>query len=337
MGAALGLALGAAQAIAGGEYNARQQEAQHYYNLKEAQENTKTNYKYNEMAADNADKRQRALYEDYLSYKAQVRMMRDAGLSPALMYGGAGAGAGSMPSGASGGASGGATGVGMGQLSMPDLASIGAQSELIQSQVNKNNAEADSTRGAKGTIGAAQINALAKEAELKTAQTIGLQIENGTKKKLNEEQIKLIQAQSAEIMQNVKNSIMEIQIKQRMFRLETERFKEQKRQFGIQSKTQSFQWSKQYMLQRDQFNKSINTAMERLQKQLETTISEGKAGRKNQTINGIMRSIGGIVEGLILGALFKGGSGALKAGMIMTPSFNQSNWGGTDAYGHEWL
>lgn len=46
------------------------------------------NYHYNEMAADNADKRTRALYEDFYSPSALMRQYREAGLSPSMMFGG---------------------------------------------------------------------------------------------------------------------------------------------------------------------------------------------------------------------------------------------------------
>lgn len=46
------------------------------------------NYKYGEMAAQNADVRTRALYEDLQSPAAIMQQLKDAGLSPSLMYGG---------------------------------------------------------------------------------------------------------------------------------------------------------------------------------------------------------------------------------------------------------
>lgn len=46
------------------------------------------NYKYNEMSADNADRRTRALYSDFYSPQALMRQYQEAGLSPSLMFGG---------------------------------------------------------------------------------------------------------------------------------------------------------------------------------------------------------------------------------------------------------
>lgn len=49
--------------------------------------NRRLNYKYNEMAAENADKRTRALYNDIYSPKALLGQYAEAGLSPSLMFG----------------------------------------------------------------------------------------------------------------------------------------------------------------------------------------------------------------------------------------------------------
>lgn len=62
------------------------------------------NFFYNEMSAQNADKRTRALYNDFYSPSAQLRMIREAGLSPSLFFGGQGAsGMSAQPNGAQGG------------------------------------------------------------------------------------------------------------------------------------------------------------------------------------------------------------------------------------------
>lgn len=49
--------------------------------------NQASNYAYNEMAADNADDRQRAQWKDFYSPQAQIKNMREAGLSPSLIGG----------------------------------------------------------------------------------------------------------------------------------------------------------------------------------------------------------------------------------------------------------
>lgn len=81
---------------------------------KEMVENAaKINYKYGEMAAENAFERQQVLYNRTYqdqSYANKVAQMDAAGLSPGLMYGGGGA---------SGGGAGSTTGAPMGQRVLP--------------------------------------------------------------------------------------------------------------------------------------------------------------------------------------------------------------------------
>lgn len=63
------------------------------------------NFYYNERAANAADKRTRALYQDLQSPQAMMNQLKDAGLSPSLMYGGemgGTVGQGAQGSGASG-------------------------------------------------------------------------------------------------------------------------------------------------------------------------------------------------------------------------------------------
>lgn len=52
------------------------------------EQDRKENYKYGEMAAENADRRTRALYADFYSPEALKRQYEAAGLSPSMMFGG---------------------------------------------------------------------------------------------------------------------------------------------------------------------------------------------------------------------------------------------------------
>lgn len=52
------------------------------------QQDRKENYKYGEMAAENADRRTRALYADFYSPEALMKQYQEAGLSPSMMFGG---------------------------------------------------------------------------------------------------------------------------------------------------------------------------------------------------------------------------------------------------------
>lgn len=98
--------------------------------------NASLNYKYGEMAAEQADKRQRALYEDYLSPAARIMQLKEAGLSPSLFADGAGGGSMGLEQGAQGT---GASGMGLptGVISPESLAQI----ELLKSQTRKNDAQ----------------------------------------------------------------------------------------------------------------------------------------------------------------------------------------------------
>lgn len=93
------------------------------------------NFRYNEKAAQAADKRHRAQFHDLYSYSAQVNEMKKAGLNPALMYEGAsGQGGATAPQGLGSG------GVQKG-ISQMDMMSM-AEMELMESQVKLNEAEA---------------------------------------------------------------------------------------------------------------------------------------------------------------------------------------------------
>lgn len=88
----------------------KQEERQHQYNLESAEiqqgynkENMALQYQYGEQAANNADARTRQLYNDLQSPQAKVEQLRNAGLSPGLMYGGSGSIGSSIPSGSQGG------------------------------------------------------------------------------------------------------------------------------------------------------------------------------------------------------------------------------------------
>lgn len=124
------------------------------------------NYKYNEMAAQNADARTRALYNDLQSPQALLQQYQAAGLSPSLMFGGGGVG-GQTTSGAQGeGASGiSPTTYGINPLEAANLA-------LVKAQTRKLNAEADTEEGTNAR-GEAEIKEIKTNVE-KTLTEIGL-------------------------------------------------------------------------------------------------------------------------------------------------------------------
>lgn len=112
---------------------------------KEMAENAaKINYKYGEMAAENAFERQQVLYNRTYqdqSYANQVAQMDAAGLSPGLMYGKGGAGGGGA--GSTTGAPMGATGaVGAGSAADPNM-QLQALISLRQVRMNERKNEAE--------------------------------------------------------------------------------------------------------------------------------------------------------------------------------------------------
>lgn len=95
----------------------------------------KENYEYNEKAARNADARTRALYNDLYAPSAQMKQLKDAGLSPSLMYGAGAAGVGGHTGAMGAGASGiSPTTYGMSALDAAQIGLIAAQTDNVKAQ-----------------------------------------------------------------------------------------------------------------------------------------------------------------------------------------------------------
>lgn len=110
----------------------------------------KKQHEYNEASANAAQERAYEMWEK-TNYAAQIEQMEKAELSPALMYGQAGAGGGTV-SGAQGQGTSQPTDRSIemklkGQEMGLQLANLASQIKLNESQANKNNAEADKTAG----------------------------------------------------------------------------------------------------------------------------------------------------------------------------------------------
>lgn len=129
----------------------------------------------NEKAAQNADKRTRALYNDLYSPEAKVKQLKEAGLNVGLMYGGGGAGGTSSSSGAQGGASGQASMAQIAQfnremkLENMQLAMMGAQIENIKAQTKNTEAKTDTETGA-NKRGELELENFAQDLQNKKAQ-----------------------------------------------------------------------------------------------------------------------------------------------------------------------
>lgn len=164
-----------------------------YIQQKYYERNLKSQFDYNEKAADNADKRQRALYYDLYSPEAQKQMYINAGFSPSILYsGGATSSQGATPHGAQGAGA---------NMSMPtmaplslntDLALTAAQIELMRSQARKNNVDADTQEG-KTPLGEANIQSLLSGAGLNESVTALNRIEKEIKEETKEFNVQLVE------------------------------------------------------------------------------------------------------------------------------------------------
>lgn len=130
------------------------------------------NYKYGELAAQNADARMRALYEDYQSPMALLQQYKAAGLSPSLMFGQGAAGGGGMTQGAQGT---GAAGISPTTYGAQLLE--GTQIALMQAQARKTNAEADTIEG-KNARGEAEIKEIVEKTNNYALQNAWYEYEN---------------------------------------------------------------------------------------------------------------------------------------------------------------
>lgn len=105
-----------------------------------AEHDREENYKYNELAAGNADARTRALYNDLYSPQALMQQLKDAGLSPSVFYAN---GAGGI-SGQSGAQGEGASGLRQDTFGIPNVTPLDlSQIELNKAQARNLNADAN--------------------------------------------------------------------------------------------------------------------------------------------------------------------------------------------------
>lgn len=141
------------------------------------------NYQINEKAAQNADARTRALYNDISSPSAQKNQLQKAGLSPSLFYSGGVAGS----SGMSGAMANGASGInpnvyGISAQEIANIKNIDADTELKQAEADKTKKEA----GVVEDTAAAQITNLLADANAKGAQKAYTESQTAYQKTLNE-------------------------------------------------------------------------------------------------------------------------------------------------------
>lgn len=120
------------------------------------------NYMYNEKAANAADARTRALYNDLYSPQAQMQQIKDAGLSPSVFYGSAGG-----ISGQTGAQGAGAAGVSPTPYGMPNLDYALIAKALSEAKLNE--AKADTERG-DNERGQAEISKLYQDTATKLSE-----------------------------------------------------------------------------------------------------------------------------------------------------------------------
>lgn len=148
------------------------------------------NYGYGEKAADNAQQRSWATWEKYQSPEAMVRQYREAGLNPALMYGGGG-------SGGAGGVQAGQQGSGSGNIQPGRVAEM----VMAQQQARANNIQQG--------MAISQIALNTAQADKIKAEADGVKRENriGGAAEVDETQARIFEADARRIAATIKANI----------------------------------------------------------------------------------------------------------------------------------
>lgn len=139
-------------------------------------------YELNEQSADNAMNRHLQIYHEINSPKAQVEALKEAGLNPAYVLSNGGLqGSGNIAP----------QGKGVDQMALlpsggiMQMALYNAQIKREEAAANRDNAEAESLRGEKGTIGESTINLNNSQAETEEAKQAVLKEEQYEKELTN--------------------------------------------------------------------------------------------------------------------------------------------------------
>lgn len=182
---------GIVAALVGGAINMGGTALQNKFNKENIKETAELNYMYNEMSAEEAQRREEELYNSLYSPGAKMKQIQDAGLSPGLFYsGGAAAGTGGVnaPKGA------GASGQHALPVNAPELfdingamnaAKIKSEIDLNKAQARKLNTDADYTSGVQTDLANATITQLGAQTKNLEAKTIGEKLDNSYKEVRN--------------------------------------------------------------------------------------------------------------------------------------------------------
>lgn len=181
----------------------------------------KKQHEYNEASANAAQERAYEMWEK-TNYAAQVEQMKKANLSPALMYGQAGAGGGTV-SGAQGQGTSQPTDRSIemklkGQEMGLQLANLASQIKLNESQANKNNAEANKTAGVDTELAKTSIENLISQTKNEKDRNILIWADKRLKEAtadMQEASAKLASGETAKIgyeIQNIMKSINKMEL-----------------------------------------------------------------------------------------------------------------------------
>lgn len=120
--------------LVGGGINAMFGAFNNWLSSQFTQQDRQLNYEQNELAAQNADARTRALYQDFYSPQALMKQYKEAGLSPSMMFGGT-PGQGGTPGAQAAGAAGLQTMYSpMNIIEGAQLANLKAQTEKVKAE-----------------------------------------------------------------------------------------------------------------------------------------------------------------------------------------------------------
>lgn len=303
------------------------------------QEDRAENYRYNEMAAQNADARTRALYRDIYSPEALLGQYREAGLSPSMMYGGT-PGQGGM-SGAQGGGANGPT-TPYYPVNMLEM----AQAANLMAQTKKTEAETKNIDPiANATVSSLLADAGYKEASAAAAkaQAAGIELDNYVKENTKDASVYMIceradqagyEAEKAyyemkdakllndfnketfdERVQIVKNQ-MELLAQSIAESKSLQRLNEEQRKYIKVSMldiidTANREWAK-YELSTEQFETFLNKQIPLMEKELDTKFKDLDIKEKKLIIDAVTETF----KGLAMGAMAASSMGLGKGGNL---------------------
>lgn len=311
------------------------------------------NYKYGEMAANEADKRTRAIYSDIYSPGALVKQYNDAGLSPSMMAGG-------MPGG--GGMSGahGTGAAGMQTPYMPMSLLEGAQISNLVAQAEKTKAE---TKTIEESREASISNILAdtghKQAStaVAEAEAAGIALDNYVKENTKNASIYRIceeaeeaghraqkafeEMRSAKVLADVDEATLAEQIELKKKAVQslaqsiseskaTVRLKDQERRKVYNDILQAWEqleinWKgiEVEQQQADTYTNWIEKQIPIIEQQLEVKFKELDIEKKRMIIDAVTGTIKSLAFGAMAAASFKGGQGSIQPNPVkLEPKYN---------------